>query len=93
MNQITHFSNKILEKFTPVKPDEFWFTTSDNIKVQGWIMKPIEYKKGNKYPTILQIHGGRWSNYNYHFNLLFQLDSRCLWLWRNESIKKTISMY
>lgn len=70
--QITNFSNKILNNFILVKPDEFWFVSSDNIKIQGWIMKPIGYKKGNRYPTILQIHGGRWSNYNYHFNLLFQ---------------------
>jgi len=45
------------------EPEEFWFTASDGVKVQGWIVKPLEFKKGEKYPIILQIHGGPWSAY------------------------------
>ncbi|MCT4508932.1 MAG: S9 family peptidase [Tepidibacter sp.] len=34
-------------------------TESDlGVKVDGWIMKPVDFEEGKKYPAILNIHGG-----------------------------------
>ena len=38
-------------------PEEVRFK-NDNNSLNGWVMKPIGYVKGNKYPGILNIHGG-----------------------------------
>ena len=36
---------------------------ADGWKVHGWIMKPIGYEEGEKYPLILEIHGGPHAMY------------------------------
>jgi dipeptidyl aminopeptidase/acylaminoacyl peptidase len=69
---ITNITNENIIDFKIVQPEEFWFKASDGVNVQGWILRPTNLMNGNKYPTILQIHGGRWGNYNYHLNLLYQ---------------------
>ncbi|MEQ8304242.1 MAG: S9 family peptidase [Cyclobacteriaceae bacterium] len=39
-------------------PKEYWITRPDGVKVQYWVMEPMNRKDGTKYPTILNIHGG-----------------------------------
>ena len=38
--------------------------SKDGWKVQGWLMKPVNFEAGRKYPLVLYIHGGPWSMYN-----------------------------
>lgn len=53
--------------------EELWATSSDGLKVQGWLIKPAEFESGKKYPMVLYIHGGPWSEYTVGFN----------WAWQN----------
>jgi dipeptidyl aminopeptidase/acylaminoacyl peptidase len=71
--RVTSLTDGLIKDLGLVEPEEFWFTASDGAKVQGWIMKPVDFKRGERYPTILQIHGGPWTNYGYNFDFLFQL--------------------
>lgn len=50
-----------------IEPEEYWFTASDGVKVQGWILKPKNLETGKKYPTILQIHGGPRVHFGYQY--------------------------
>jgi len=34
------------------------WTSSDGLEIEGLLTYPVGYKKGTKYPVILQIHGG-----------------------------------
>jgi dipeptidyl aminopeptidase/acylaminoacyl peptidase len=52
--------------------EELWYTSSDGLKVQGWLIKPTNFEPGKKYPMVLWIHGGPWSMYNVAFNWAFQ---------------------
>jgi dipeptidyl aminopeptidase/acylaminoacyl peptidase len=52
--------------------EELWYTSSDGLKVQGWLIKPAQFEPGRKYPLVLWIHGGPWSMYNVAFNWAFQ---------------------
>jgi len=52
--------------------EELWWTSTDNLKVQGWLMKPADFQAGKKYPMVLWIHGGPWSMYDISFNWAFQ---------------------
>lgn len=70
--QVTHLTTPMVEELPISEPETFWFRSSDGFDVQGWIMKPDDYKEGKKYPALLQIHGGPWSNYGYQFSSLFQ---------------------
>jgi dipeptidyl aminopeptidase/acylaminoacyl peptidase len=53
--------------------EEMWWESKDGWKVQGWLMKPVNFEAGKKYPLVLYIHGGPWSMYNVAFS----------WPWQN----------
>lgn len=60
LEQLTDFG---LEKLTTKKLDEgeeFWFTGAENVTVQGWVIRPPEYRQDDKrkWPVVLFIHGG-----------------------------------
>jgi len=54
--------------------EELWYESSkDHRKIQGWIIKPPDFDSTKKYPLILQIHGGPFSNYGDRFDLQAQI--------------------
>jgi dipeptidyl aminopeptidase/acylaminoacyl peptidase len=52
--------------------EELWWTSTDGLRIQGWLMKPADFQQGRKYPMVLWIHGGPWSMYDVGFNWSFQ---------------------
>ncbi|MFB0543771.1 MAG: prolyl oligopeptidase family serine peptidase, partial [Candidatus Bathyarchaeia archaeon] len=65
MRKLTEMNKGLLKKLRLSEPEDFWFTASDGVKVHGWIVKPHEFKEGEKYPTIIEIHGGPRGAYGY----------------------------
>jgi dipeptidyl aminopeptidase/acylaminoacyl peptidase len=65
--RITSLHEEVMKKWKLTKPEEFWFKASDGINVQGWVVKPLGYQFGQKYPTIIEIHGGPHSAYGFQF--------------------------
>jgi dipeptidyl aminopeptidase/acylaminoacyl peptidase len=63
----------VLESAAIADAEELWFTSPDGLKVQGWLMKPINFDPAKKYPMVLWIHGGPWSMYSVGWN----------WAWQN----------
>ncbi len=54
--------------------EEIWFDSSyDGRKVHGWIAKPPGFNPSKKYPLILEIHGGPFTNYGDRFSAEVQL--------------------
>ncbi len=52
-------------------PEEFEAPSQsdEDVKIHGWIMKPIGFEQGKKYPLVLEIHGGPHAMYgNAYFN-------------------------
>lgn len=56
--QITHFNDHIQTEYSVSTPEHMEFIDSDGVRIDGWVMKPVDYKEGTKYPVILDIHGG-----------------------------------
>jgi len=56
--QLTHFNDWVLKEKKVSVPEKLTFTVEDNITIEGWVLKPVDYKEGEKYPAILDIHGG-----------------------------------
>lgn len=54
-------------------PEAFSFIASDGVEVHGWMMRPVGFVEGQKYPTVLEIHGGPHAMYSNSFFLEFQL--------------------
>lgn len=54
--KLTDFS-KSLEDIDLSRVESFDFT-NDGIDFTGYVLKPLAYEKGKKYPGILEVHGG-----------------------------------
>jgi len=65
-SRLTNVNVEIMKKWKISPPKEFWFTASDGLRVQGWIVKPHNYEEGKKYPMILEIHGGPHGAYGFN---------------------------
>ncbi|WNJ21496.1 S9 family peptidase [Pontibacter sp. G13] len=54
--------------------EEFWYNSKhDQQKIQGWIVTPPGFDPSKKYPLLLEIHGGPFTNYGNRFSLEAQL--------------------
>lgn len=54
--QVTQFND--MSRWQLSVPEPLTMTASDGYELTGWVMKPADYKPGQKYPAILHIHGG-----------------------------------
>ncbi|MBH30757.1 MAG: peptidase S9 [Candidatus Marinimicrobia bacterium] len=48
--------------------EEIWYNSVDNLRIQGWVVKPPDFDPSKKYPLILRIHGGPHAMYNCGFD-------------------------
>lgn len=55
---ITGFNEGVLKNKKLSHPEYFEVVTPDGCKLDAWIMKPVDFEPGRKYPAILEIHGG-----------------------------------
>ena len=54
--------------------EEIWYESSyEGRRIQGWIVKPPDFDPAQKYPLILEIHGGPFQNYGFRFSAEIQL--------------------
>ena len=44
-------------------PERFTATSADGTEVEAWIMRPAGAQPGKRYPTLLNIHGGPFTQY------------------------------
>lgn len=72
MKAVVDVNADVLEGVKLGEAEELWYTSSDGLKIQGWLIKPANFEPGKKYPMVLWIHGGPWSMYNVGFNWSFQ---------------------
>jgi dipeptidyl aminopeptidase/acylaminoacyl peptidase len=56
--QITDANTEFLDGVIVQPVREMRFASHDGLEIQGWYMLPVGYEKGEKYPMILNIHGG-----------------------------------
>jgi dipeptidyl aminopeptidase/acylaminoacyl peptidase len=58
LKQITHFNADRLKDIRFGDAEFFTFKGAGGDTVQGYVVKPVGYKKGEKYPVAFIIHGG-----------------------------------
>lgn len=56
--QLTTFNTAFLENTTLSTPEAITYMAKDGLTVHGWLMKPANYTEGEKYPLIVEVHGG-----------------------------------
>jgi len=71
--KLTGFNKRLLEGLQLSEPEHFTFTNRLGRVVDGWVMKPVGFREGGKYPCILEMHGGPRGVYGEGFYLEFHL--------------------
>ena len=56
--RLTHANDALIDSLELSVPEPIEAVTGAPVPVQGWVMKPVGYESGRKYPAILSIHGG-----------------------------------
>ena len=77
--QLTHFNDWVVQDYAVSTPKPLNFTASDGFEIHGWVMEPVGYEPGKKYPAILHIHGGPRTAFGAVFHNEMQL-------WRRRDI-------
>jgi len=70
--KLTSFNDGLFGQLKMNAPEEIWYSSFDGRKIQGWILKPPDFDAAEKYPLILQIHGGPHAAYGNTFTHEFQ---------------------
>lgn len=57
VKQVSFLNEEVLKNKKLSVPEKFNIE-NDGLEIEGWVMKPVDYVEGEKYPAILDIHGG-----------------------------------
>lgn len=63
--KITRLTEAELAEAPMINGKHFTFKASDGATIEGWLIKPYGWRKGRKYPTIFDVHGGPRSKFGY----------------------------
>ena len=55
------------------RPERFTAVSTDGSEVDAWIMRPAGFEEGKRYPVLLNIHGGPFTQYGAGFFDEFQV--------------------
>ncbi|MFB6097629.1 MAG: prolyl oligopeptidase family serine peptidase [Salinibacter sp.] len=72
VQQLTHVNRDVLRDVRLGNVEEIWYESTDNTRVQGWIVKPPSFDPSKDYPMVLFIHGGPHAMYDVGFSWIFQ---------------------
>lgn len=71
--QLTFANRERLSQLKLGEVDNIHFRSADGTEIEGFVTKPPFYQEGQRYPTILWIHGGPVSQFSTSFNSGWQL--------------------
>ncbi len=55
---VSNFNTSWLQNKQLSIPEKHTFVNNKGIEIEYWVMKPINYQPGKKFPLLLEIHGG-----------------------------------
>jgi dipeptidyl aminopeptidase/acylaminoacyl peptidase len=73
MEQLSRTNDGVLSNKDLANVHNVTFPSADGTEIEGFIFTPPAYIQGETYPTILRIHGGPVSQYDFSFNREAQL--------------------
>lgn len=60
---LTKFNEELINEVELVEPEAIVYKGLNDWDVHGWLMKPAGYQVGEKYPLIVEVHGGPHTMY------------------------------
>jgi dipeptidyl aminopeptidase/acylaminoacyl peptidase len=71
--RLTHVNDSLIAALRLGEVTNIRAASRDGTPVEGWVVTPPDYQEGQRYPTILRIHGGPNGQYDVGFNFEAQL--------------------
>ena len=65
--KVTRFNDGWLSDVSLMPAEELTWTAEDGTEIQGWVVRPVNFRSGGSYPMVLKIHGGPHSAYGNTF--------------------------
>ena len=72
-NKLTNCTAEFWGNYQAMPCEEIWIETEDGRRAQGWLIKPVGYEEGKRYPMILSIHGGPHGMYSPSLRFEYQM--------------------
>jgi dipeptidyl aminopeptidase/acylaminoacyl peptidase len=73
LRRLTHTNDALLENVLLGEVENVHFESRDGTEIEGFIVKPPNFDPELRYPTILRVHGGPQSQYDFAFHFEAQL--------------------
>ena len=73
LRQLTETNKALLDELVLADVENIQTRSQDGTEVEGFIFKPPGFDAKFDYPTLLRIHGGPVSQYDFRFNFDAQL--------------------
>jgi len=71
--QLTHLNNSLWEQRALASVERIQYNAADGWPIDGFLVKPIGWEQGKKYPMILSVHGGPAGMYGVDWYHEFQV--------------------
>lgn len=71
--RLTRVNAGLLDGLDLSIPERFTYEGADGWPIEGWVMRPVGLRAGERAPTVLQIHGGPHGAYGEAFFHEFQM--------------------
>ncbi len=71
--KLSTFNDRWLSEVTIVPPERLTWKVADGTAIEGWLVKPLNYTAGQKYPLVLKVHGGPHGAYGTGWFDTFQI--------------------
>jgi len=73
LTQLSTINSDVMKEINTGRVEKFSYESSDGAAMEGFVTFPANYKKGEKYPGLLMIHGGPQQQYDFRFDFEAQI--------------------
>nr|BBH96032.1 putative peptidase YuxL [Thermogemmatispora argillosa] len=67
LSQVSHCNDELLQELELAAPEYLPYRGCDDWPMDGWLLRPPQYDPAQRYPLIVEIHGGPNTQYGYGF--------------------------
>ncbi len=71
--RLTRLNEELLSEYELSRPEEVSISSTEGTEVQGWLLRPRGFREGERYPLVIEVHGGPHSLYGHSFFHEFQV--------------------
>jgi dipeptidyl aminopeptidase/acylaminoacyl peptidase len=72
-HKASSFNDSWMADIELVPPERLTWKVKSGAEIEGWLVKPLGYQAGKKYPLVLKIHGGPHGAYGNTFFRTFHV--------------------